>query len=208
MDMAEALTKVYFPTLTYIARTQANATFGGQYRYTGNLTTHSNTTASFNSTTGHLRHRRRFFANDTASPPQPLNSSLLIMADDKPGLGVFNWFSNGTDMSYIATAIGSNLSSSYFDKMKPSVRLYPTGLEDSLGENGNKRVAFKAVFEDLSLPEKNATYITDCATWVSVTAAVYGSRPLDLFIFELDRGSGKVVAVENAALRLRMDKVS
>jgi uncharacterized protein YuzE len=42
---------------------------------------------------------------------------------------------------------------------------------------------------------------------VGVTAAVYGSRPLDLFIFEMDE-KGKVVGVENAALRLAMEKVS
>ncbi|KAK0619543.1 beta-lactamase/transpeptidase-like protein [Immersiella caudata] len=202
MDIAEALTSVYIPTLTYVAKTQANATYSGTYTYTGPLTTASNTTATYNSTTGHLRRRQSPFNNTTA--PR-LNSTLTVILDDKPGMGVHNWFSNGTDMSYIATAINSNLSSDFFQHMKPSVRLYPTGLEDKL-PNGGKKVAFKAVFEDLSLPEKNKTYVSDCATWVGVTAAVYGKRPLDLFVFEMD-GNGKVVGVENAALRLPMEKV-
>lgn len=201
MDMAEALTNTYLPTLMYVARMQANATFAGQYRYTGNLTVASNSTAAYNATLGRFPTRRQ-----VSSPPARLNSSLIIAADDGPGLGVYRWFSNGTDMSYIATAAGSNVSSDYFERMRPSVRLYPTGLEDKTADGG-KRVAFKAVFEDLSLPEKNGSYASDCATWVSVTAVVYGSRPLDLFIFDVDR-EGRVTAVENAALRLRMDKVS
>ncbi|KAK0652653.1 beta-lactamase/transpeptidase-like protein [Cercophora newfieldiana] len=211
MDIAEALTGVYIPTLTFVAQAQANATYSGTYRYTGNLTTASNTTASYNATTGRLRRRQSPLplptTNSTGSIPTPLNSTLTIIAHDgKPGMGVYNWISNSTDMSPIAVAINSNLSSEYFDRMKPSVRLYPTGLEDPL-PNGGKKVAFKAVFEDLSLPQKNATYVSDCAMWVGVTSAVYGGRPLDLFIFEMD-ARGRVVGVENAALRLGMEKVS
>jgi len=40
-----------------------------------------------------------------------------------------------------------------------------------------------------------------------VTGAVYGSRPLDLFVFEVDAG-GRVVGVENGALRVGMSKVT
>jgi len=205
MDIAEALTNTYLPTLTYVARTQANATFAGQYRYTGNLTTASNSTAYYNSTLGRFpfRHRRQTLNTTT---PQRLNSSLLVTVDDQPGLAIHNWFSNGTDMMYISTAAASNVSAEFFDRMRPSVRLYPTGLEDVLPSGRGKRVAFKAVFEDLSLPDKNGTYVTDCATWVGVTSVVYGSRPLDLFIFEMDE-RGRVVSVENAALRLRLDKL-
>ncbi|KAK5656822.1 hypothetical protein OQA88_4370 [Cercophora sp. LCS_1] len=198
MDIAEALTSTYIPTLTNVARIQANATYAGTYRYTGNMTSSTNSTARYNATLGRFTKRQDHI--------QPLNSSLTVVIDDKPGLGVYNWFSNGTDMSYVAAGIASNLSSDYFERMQPSVRLYPTGLEEKT-EDGGKRVAFKAVFEDLSLPSRNSTYTSDCATWVSVTAVVYGSRPLDLFIFDFG-ADGKVKAVENAALRLGMDKVS
>ncbi|KAK0727547.1 beta-lactamase/transpeptidase-like protein [Lasiosphaeria miniovina] len=215
MDIADTLTRTYLPTMAYVARTQAKATFGGRYRHTGpatasnytgpatasnytGLATTSNSTSGFGNATGP-------YANSSA----PLNSSLTITVDaDRPGLGVLDWFSNGTDMAFVATAIGSNVTSEYFDKMKPSVRLYPTGLEQPASSNaGGKRVAFKAVFEDLSLPARNASFSTDCATWVTATAVVYAKRPLDLFIFDFDR-DGKVTAVENAALRIRLDKVS
>ena len=197
MAIAEALTSTYIPTLMRAAREQAQTTFGGRYRYTGNATAAAAAAAT---------HGRRF-ANSTIT--KTLNSSLTIAVDEgKPGLGVVNWFSNGTDMSLVATAVGANISSEYFDRMRPSVRLYPTGLEQPSAEGGGgRRVAFKAVFEDLSAPDANASFASDCATWVSVTAAVYGSRPLDLFVFDLD-ANGKVTGVENAALRLKLDKVS
>lgn len=111
-------------------------------------------------------------------------------------------------MSFYAVAIGSNITDEYLDKIKPSVRLYPTGFSEPLSDGkGGKRVAFKAVFEDLSLPERKPGMQmgTDCATWVGVTGVVYASRPLDLFIFEVDE-KGKVRGVENGALRVMLDK--
>ena len=215
MDIAEALTAVYIPTLTHIARTQANATFAGQYVYTGPLTTASNTTASYNATTGRLRRRQSQSQPPTFNPNSPsplnstaptrLNSSLTITTDSLPGLSLTSWFSNSTSMAPIAAAISLNLSASQLTQIRPSVRLYPTGLEDLL-PSGGKKVAFKAIFEDLSLPEKNKTYVSDCATWVGVTGAVYGGRPLDLFVFEMN-AEGRVVGVENGALRVGMEKV-
>jgi hypothetical protein len=41
---------------------------------------------------------------------------------------------------------------------------------------------------------------------VGVTAVVYGSRPLDLFVFEVG-ADGRVRAVVNEALRVRLEKV-
>ena len=118
-----------------------------------------------------------------------------------------NWISNGTDIGFWAVAIGSNITAEFLDKIKPSIRLYPSGFEPEPTRDGGKRVAFKAVFEDLSQPDERASFSTDCATWVGVTGVVYGSMPLDLFIFEMDEG-GKVVGVENAALRVRLDRVA
>ncbi|KAK3359532.1 beta-lactamase/transpeptidase-like protein [Lasiosphaeria hispida] len=198
MAVADALTNTFVPALMSTARSQAKAAYSGHYQYTGSL----NTTKTANSTAARLR--RRF---DNSTITTPLNSSLTITIDtDRPGMGVENWFSNGTDMAFIAAAIGSNISSEYFDKMKPSVRLYPAGLEEKTADGG-KKVAFKAVFEDLSIPGRNEGFIGDCSSWVGVTSVVYGSRPLDLFIFVLN-GDGRVTAVENPALRVVLDKVS
>jgi hypothetical protein len=41
--------------------------------------------------------------------------------------------------------------------------------------------------------------------WVGVTAVVYGSRPLDLFVFVVG-ADGRVRAVVNEALRVRLEK--
>ncbi|KAK4150843.1 beta-lactamase-like protein 2 [Chaetomidium leptoderma] len=187
--IAESLSDTYIPTLSYVARAQANATFAGDY---GNPTLLYNTTTTDNNNT------------------TPLNSSLTITIDPTaPGLGVTNWFSNGTDMALLAVALTANISAEYFPQLKPSVRLYPTGLEEKVLSNGGKRVAFKAVFEDLSPPDSSSgsggSFVTDCATWVGVTAVVYGSRPLDLFVFEFGP-DGRVVAVVNEGLRVRLEK--
>ncbi|KAI0399138.1 beta-lactamase/transpeptidase-like protein [Xylaria palmicola] len=136
-----------------------------------------------------------------------LNSSVTITANaSRPGLGVGPWVSNGTNLMGLVVALGQNVSRDYWDRMEPSVRLYPTSLWDAL-PGGGRRVGFKATFEDLSLPEVTKPFTTDCSTWVSLSGVVYGSQPLDSFIFELD-ADGRVLAVENAALRNRMIKVS
>lgn len=179
--------------------------FSGQYRYTGNITVadpHSPPSNSSNSTP--LK-----YTNGTIVERKRLNSSLTISTSSStPGLVLENWISNSTDMSFHAVAIGSNITNEYLDKIKPAVRLYPTGFSEVLPDGKGKRVAFKAVFEDLSLPERKPGMQmgTDCATWVGVTGVVYASRPLDSFIFELD-GEGKVKGVENGALRVWLDKV-
>ncbi|TPX08000.1 uncharacterized protein E0L32_010331 [Thyridium curvatum] len=148
----------------------------------------------------------RTYCGSYASSSRTLNSSLSIGVDrQKPGLGLNHWFSNGTDMLRLSVAIGQNVSSDYWEHMEPSVRLYPTGRWDAMPDGG-KRVAFKAVFEDLSGPNVTRPFSTDCSTWVYVSGVMYGSKPLDLFIFHMD-AAGNVTSVENAALRNRLDKV-
>jgi hypothetical protein len=193
MGIADALTSTYVPTMMYVMRDQANTTYAGTYRFVGNSTAGS----------GNWSIPR--WSNSTK--PTALNSSLTITVDnDEPGLGVTGWVSNGTDMAFIALAVAQNVSKDYWDQMKPSVRLYPTGLEQDMTDGG-KKVAFKAVFEDLGLPNVTASFSTDCSTWVSVTAAVYGSKPLDQFVFNFDK-DGNVTSVENMALRVKLHKVS
>jgi hypothetical protein len=133
-----------------------------------------------------------------------LNSSLTIRADDdKPGIGVFGWVSNGTAMDPWTVAFGWPTNEDELKNMVPSTRLYPTGLEEELPDGG-RRVSFRAVFEDLSDDPVLNSYVPTCNTWVR-TIGIYGSKPLDLFVFTFDKG-GKVTSVENMAMRARMDK--
>lgn len=129
------------------------------------------------------------------------NSTLRITTQsDRPGLGVEQWSSNGTDMAYMAVALQAE-----YTPFEPSVRLYPSGLEAATADGG-KRVGFKAVFEDLQIPARpNSMFSTDCGTWVGFTAVTYGSMPLDQFVFEFD-ANGKVVNVEPIALRVKLQK--
>jgi hypothetical protein len=129
------------------------------------------------------------------------NTSLrLTTQTDRPGLGVENWLSNGTDMMTTAVVMQGG-----YAPVQPSVRMYPAGLE-TVREDGSKRVAFKAVFEDLNLPARTHNmFSTDCGTWVSFTGVVYGTQPLDQFIFDVD-ADGKVLSIENLALRSVMKK--
>ncbi|KAI0548155.1 beta-lactamase/transpeptidase-like protein [Xylaria curta] len=152
-------------------------------------------------------HANSTFTGNYVSENPSLNSSLTISVDtEKPGLGVGPWISNGTNLMGLVVALGQNISKDYWDKIQPSVRLYPTGLWDALPDGG-KKVGFKATFEDLAVPEVAKPFTTDCSTWVSLSAVVYGSQPLDTFVFEMD-GEGKVVSVENSALRNRLVKVA
>ncbi|KAK1774211.1 beta-lactamase/transpeptidase-like protein [Copromyces sp. CBS 386.78] len=206
MGIADTLTSTYLSTMTYVARTEADRIYSGQYRYTGNITVPvpSASPPSNSSTPTPPK-----YTNGTITERIRLNSSLTIStSSSSPGLILKNWSSNSTDMSFYAVAIGSNITDEYLDKIKPSVRLYPTGFSEPLPDGKGKRVAFKAVFEDLSLPERKTGMQmgTDCATWVGVTGVVYASRPLDLFVFEVDE-TGNVRGVENGALRVRLDKV-
>ncbi|AEO63092.1 uncharacterized protein THITE_2141257 [Thermothielavioides terrestris NRRL 8126] len=237
--IAEALADTYIPTLYYLARAQANATFAGHYSHASLLIPSNSTTT--NNSTSTRKPPPPPYANDAAaattttsssptsrpssttspsnatsttttlpSTPTTLNSSLTITVDPiSPGLNVTSWLSNGTDMALLAVALSNNVSAAYLPLLRPSVRLYPTGLEEPIAESdgGGRRVAFKAVFEDLGGDAvAGGDFVTDCASWVGVTGVVYASRPLDMFVFEI-APDGVVRAVVNEALRVRLVKV-
>jgi hypothetical protein len=131
------------------------------------------------------------------------NSSLTISTDpNKPGLGVGLWTSNGTNMIELAIKLQSGSDSA---PLRPEVRLYYTQL-DTKTANGTRQ-AWKAIFEDTGgSAAGQQLWSTDCGAWVGVTGITYGSLPLDEFIFNMD-GSGKVVSVDNIALRLTYYKM-
>lgn len=134
-----------------------------------------------------------------------VNSSLSVVVDQTPGLSLSPWISNGTNLGWFSVALSQGIQEEYWGKVQPSVRLYPTGLWDAV-PGGGKRVAFKATFEDLSLPDVSNPFTSDCVTWVTGSGILYGSRPLDQFIFNVN-AAGDVTSVENGALRNKLEKV-
>ncbi|KAI5922995.1 beta-lactamase/transpeptidase-like protein [Camillea tinctor] len=144
------------------------------------------------------------YAGRYSSAVEGLNSSLeLTTAADAPGLGVQRWVSNGTDM--LAVAVRRTLN---YDVGAPSVRLYPAGLEAGGAGDGGRRVAFKALVENVGAPDRGARmFSTNCGTWVGQTTVVYADMPLDQFVFTLG-AEGEVVSVEPLALRAKLMKVS
>jgi len=107
-----------------------------------------------------------------------LNSSITIVTDNYPGLGIHSWISNGTDI--LAAYLDFN---GLGDRFTASVRLYPT----SLFTSSPSEQAFRAVFEVLP---KHATasdsgaggggvFASNCFTWAGVDAISYGNVAAD-----------------------------
>jgi hypothetical protein len=138
-------------------------------------------------------------SNGTAS-----NSSLTISTDpNKPGLGIGPWISGGANMVEMALKLAAGAD---VKPLRAEARLYYTQLEDTTADGG-KRQSWKAVFEDTGgAAAGQQLWSTDCGAWVGVTGVTYGSLPLDEFIFNFN-GKGKVVSVENLAMRSTLYKV-
>lgn len=130
-------------------------------------------------------------------------SFITINTDPtKPGLGVHQWVSNGTDMVQAAVKLQAGTD---YKPVSAETRLYYTQLESKV-QGGGKRQSWKAVFEDTGAVDIGPQYwSTNCGSWVSVTGITYASMPLDEFIFNFD-STGKVVSVENLALRSKLYK--
>ncbi|KAI1459690.1 beta-lactamase/transpeptidase-like protein [Annulohypoxylon moriforme] len=138
------------------------------------------------------------YAGTYTAQDADLNSTLVLSTDpSRPGLGIDKWISNGTDMIPVAVRYTLN-----YNVTGPSIRMYPTGLETATAAaDGTRKIAFKAVVENLDLPDRSqAMFSTNCGTWVSQTAAVYADMPLDQFVFTLG-SDGKAVSVTPLALR-------
>jgi hypothetical protein len=143
---------------------------------------------------------RPSFVNGTTG-----NSSSLTISTDssKPGLGVGPWTSNGINMVDMAIKLQSGSDAT---PKRAEARLYYTQL-DTKTSSGGMRQSWKAIFEDTSGPAAGQQlWSTDCGAWVGVTGVTYGSLPLDEFIFNMD-SAGKVISVDNLALRLTYYKV-
>ena len=124
-----------------------------------------------------------------------LNSSLVLAADNLPGLNITSLISNGTD--FLADlAIVAGVSGT-------SLRAYPTNLRSSAAD-GTSQVAFTLL---LTSPESIGKGVieVDCFSWGAVDNLEYGMEQLQQLVFDMD-AQGKVVAVENPALRVKMEK--
>jgi hypothetical protein len=138
-------------------------------------------------------------------PDSMPNSTLIISTDPKkPGLGVSSWISNGTDMIQTAIQLQSGSNST---ALRAEARLYYTQLE-TRAKNGEKRQAWKAVFEDTGGANVQGPLLfsTLCGSWVGLTGLTYDALPLDEFLFDFD-ANGTVVSVTNLALRSTLYKV-
>ena len=124
-----------------------------------------------------------------------LNSSLTLEADDLPGLLVGSLISNG---SSLVEDLGASFGISGI-----SLRAYPTNLRSSAAD-GTSQVAFTLL---ITTPpsESKGWFGLDCTTWFNVDGLEYGGEQLEQLVFDMD-AQGKVVAVENPALRIRMEK--
>lgn len=131
------------------------------------------------------------------------NNSVTIDTDPGSlGLGISSWMSNGADMRMVYNGLALGTYSSTF-----TLRLYPTELQN-VEADGSKQWLFKAVPEDPNAHGSDGTtFLAACGTWIGPSAFVYSSQALDSFVFGVD-ASGKVVSVENLALRETYLKVS
>lgn len=122
---------------------------------------------------------------------------ITLSIDGGPGLLVDEWISNGQDF----LAVVSNFALSTGSGALQTIRLYPTGLEVP------GKIAFRATFNtsDPSPSDAAGLFSPGLESWGSVDNYVYGQKPMDLFLFNLDpRGVAR--AVECSAMRKVLPK--
>ncbi|KAI1876730.1 uncharacterized protein JN550_000802 [Neoarthrinium moseri] len=177
-SVADYLGQVLLPTLDAVTKDDANARFGGTYRWIGT----KNFTSSLTLAT---------------DPDKPGLGASAWVSNNTDMIPVALSLQSGLS---VASDPASNSTK------QPSVRLYYTGL-DSVAANGNKLQSFKAVFESTGgAANPGRGFSTDCGVWIDYTGVTYAGMPLDEFIFELD-GDSKVLSVTNLALNSTLKKV-
>lgn len=207
-DMADAVGAALVPALEEAARQHADAAYAGTYQFVAPSSSSSNTSSSPGGGRGGGGSGAIHPLGKDVPAEDSMNSTLVLSTDPaRPGLGVDRWVSNGTDMIPVAVRYTLN-----YDVTYPMIRLYPTGMEFRPSSNSSaaagrrRRVAFKAVVENLDAPDQSGKmFSTDCGSWVGQTTAVYADMPLDQFVFTLDE-DGRAVAVEPLALRAGLSR--
>jgi hypothetical protein len=129
----------------------------------------------------------------TFQDPTGINSSVTIVTDCRPGLGVTQWIFNGTDfLSTSATILQPSETVTF------GIRLYPTGLKTTTAGQIT-RTAWRAVY-DIPTPAATGPSSGSCATWASVDLFTYGGIGFDEFVFNLE-SEGRAVSVEPRILQ-------
>lgn len=128
-----------------------------------------------------------------------LNSSMTLSTSvDKPGLGISNWISNGTDMIEILGVLeGMTLQ-------PDSLRMFPTNLERDNGD-GTTEVSWRISFDVPTHIQPSGPF-SACGTWYVVDVIAYGAHGIDQIQFTLG-GDGKAVSISPRAFKIVMDKV-
>jgi len=132
-----------------------------------------------------IRYAGAYSSNET-------NSSLII---DKPdgmsGLSLSKFTVGDTDIRQeIALTLG-------IAPAALSIRLYPSNVAEAT-ENGV--FTFRAVFQDIDAPIDGGT--PTCITWLTVDALNLNGKPLDLFIFTLEKGKARSIQVPSLDLKI------
>jgi CubicO group peptidase (beta-lactamase class C family) len=142
----------------------------------------------------------------TYTGPAGTNSSLTVVTDGSPGLGVTRWMENGTDVlpliGIILGATPDQLAQLAAVGGGVSIRLYPTGLMSSDGT----KAAWRAVYEVLPEPSDPGAFSQNCVTWVTVDSVIYGAVGADEFLFNLSTGGGSAVSIEPRVLRTELQR--
>ncbi|KAF7519973.1 hypothetical protein PCG10_009453 [Penicillium crustosum] len=114
------------------------------------------------------------FAGRYEITDQPGNL-LIIAVDEKPGLVIREWKSNSIDFLQVAQDYAASTGSGL-----QSVRLYPTGISNC------DQVIFRAVYNTTSGTSQSGLFERGYQAWEGVDQLVYGQRPLDEFVFEME----------------------
>jgi Beta-lactamase len=131
----------------------------------------------------------------TFQDPTGINSTITIVTDDRPGLGLQQWIFNGTD--FISTLL-SLLLPTLDEGVEIVTRLYPTGLQTT--KDGQvTRTAFRAGFS-IPGPQGTGPFSSTCISWVIVDIFNYGGIGFDEFVFNLG-SDGRAVSVEPRLLQ-------
>ena len=114
------------------------------------------------------------------------NSSITVGTDDKPGLKLTGWISNGVDLlDKLWAADVPNLD----------YRILPNELFE-----GNL-VGFTSFYQSATpAPAEGVFYDLLRADWLDVDELNYGNIPIGQFVFELD-AAGKAESIQVRALR-------
>ncbi|KAF2713252.1 beta-lactamase/transpeptidase-like protein [Pleomassaria siparia CBS 279.74] len=121
-----------------------------------------------------------------------INSAI----DSTPGLSLTTLTTGTTDIRALYAKLNG------IEPKDLSFRLYPTDLVSKNKNEGTKKLAMRAVFQDLTAVGDAGT--PTCDTWRGVDAVQIGGVGIDEFVFEM-RG-GLVTGLEVPALGLRLGK--